>query len=199
VFRHNAHLLGVPFTAIFIDDIPSNIEELKAIGCWTSDYKFFVGDNAVIVPQKVDEIVRAKIGTVYGLIYCDPNGLPDLNMLSVISKKLSKVDILIRMNVGAGKRQVNKMRVEDITGKLNKTLWLVRGPLSNDPAQWSFLFGTNYTEYKGWKKIGFHRLDSPEGRKIFDILNYTAEEKKAMLINKGVTCGEIESEQLDFS
>ena len=199
VFRNNVHLLGLPFTAIFIDDVEENIQTLKVIG-WTDEYRFICADNHIAVPQVIDRI-KQIIGTetAYGLIYCDPNGLPDVDMLKYVSKKLSKIDILIRMNVGAGKRQVTKIRIKDVITQLNKSNWIVRGPLENDPAQWSFLFGTNYIKFAGWKSRGFHRIDSYEGKRIFSNLNYTKEEKKAMSITKGVYCGKIESERLDFS
>jgi hypothetical protein len=194
VFRNNARLIGLPFTAIFIDEIIANIDQLQSVQ-WPKEYKFLCGDNSVLVPKLVDIIYnKVKLSSnkkqVFGLIYCDPNVLPDFDMLEYTAKKLRMVDILIRHNTTAGKRIPSKIRVDDVIDRLKKKMWLIRGPIQGDKHQWCFLFGTNYIEYSGWKSRGFHRIDSEEGRRLFRFLNYTEKEKKEMGIDisfKGVT------------
>jgi hypothetical protein len=176
IFRKNSSILRNGFKAYFIDEVTANINKLRSYG-WPSQYELLSGDNAMLVPQLIKNISKiCAVKKMLGLIYCDPNTIPDISMLKTVSTYMPKMDILIRMNVTAGKR--GSTRIENLISSIGKKVWIIRGPQSSDHWQWSFLLGTDYVNFKPWSKKGFHRLDSKKGYELFNKLNYTEKEKK---------------------
>lgn len=163
----------------FIDNNQGNIDALK--GRFTKPIPPYVNvvcaDSTVYVPQIAKQNIKSNS---FGLLYIDPNGAPDLEMLQNCSKIMPRIDFLIRMNSTAGKRCPVKRRVSDVMKSANKKVWLIRRVLDGDVWQWTFLFGTNYTDMSSWEKAGFYRVDSQEGQKILEYVEYTAKEKKEM-------------------
>lgn len=163
------------------------------------------GDNYEILPEL---IAREKC---YGLVYCDPNGPKNLRIeeLARISKSpnFRFVDILIRISGTAYKRVKNglnnfgeKKDCPHLIGKypnlktairtINKTKWLVREVQDPDPAQWTFLFGTNWPDYKEMSKEGFYDITSSRGAATFDRIAFTAPELEHFGYQEKVTsCG----------
>jgi hypothetical protein len=45
-----------------------------------------------------------------------------------------------------------------------------------DPFQWTFLLGTNWTEYKAWEQEGFYKVNSSKGAAIMNRISYTLKE-----------------------
>lgn len=173
IFRSCSHILKIPFKAILIDRHEPYIEELKRRTTWSEDYIFLPKDNELVIPA-ISKRLYNKGRPVFGLLYHDPNGCPDLTMLKSITIN-KRLDLLIRFNATAGKRSHNKVRAEDLFRL--KDNWILKGPLSSDPWQWSFLLGTNYLALDGWKGIGFHNIKSIEGSEIFRHINFTEKEK----------------------
>jgi hypothetical protein len=48
-----------------------------------------------------------------------------------------------------------------------------------DSQHWTFLIGTNWTDYRAWEKKGFYKIRLDKGKAIFDILDNTEEERRA--------------------
>lgn len=143
------------------------------------------GDNARIVP----EIARKLPKNAFGLIYADPNGIPDFDLLSKISRTLGleKFDILIRYNGAAVKRnefQTDK-KMLDYLREINKKHWIIRELRPGDKWQWTFLLGLNWGGIKDWKSQGFIKAITSTGitaeaEAIINTLNYTKDERETL-------------------
>jgi hypothetical protein len=143
------------------------------------------GDNSIIVPQ----IARKLPKNAFGLIYADPNGIPDFDLLSKISRipGLEKFDILIRYNSAAVKRnehQTGGMKMLDHLNRIDKKYWIIRELRPGDIWQWTFLLGLNYG-IREWKSQGFIKAITPEGInpgaiEIINKINYTKDERETL-------------------
>jgi hypothetical protein len=149
-----------------------------------------VGDHCESLPG----IVAKHHG--YGLIYHDPNGLPSFDLLKEICQRqnAAKVDILIRISGTNYKRIRNGTKavsstvrypnLKDQLKSINKKQWIIRdivdkdenGNPRPDPFQWTFLLGTNWTEYKAWESQGFYKIESSKGAAILNRVAYTIPE-----------------------
>lgn len=118
----------------------------------------------------------------YGLIYVDPSGnLPDFGIFACLAKKFPRVEILIHISATVVKRRAQAHdipeRLADLIEKIPKTHWLIREHRQGDKHQWTFLMGTGDKKlFKGLKKMQFYSIDSPEGQRILERLNYTRRE-----------------------
>jgi hypothetical protein len=141
--------------------------------------KIHASDNKAILPIICAESIRVNS---YGLLYHDPNGQPDYDLLHLISvqPKLKFIDVLIRYNATAVKRNLHNehKRLLDYLVCTGKQYWLIRTVLPGDAWNWTFLFGTNYKDFKPWTNKGFIRLDSPDGIDLFERLNYKQQERR---------------------
>lgn len=161
----------------FIDEKPGLIANLtKKIG----HNKYSVcGDNK----EKVWDILnKYNPKDLYGIIYFDPNGMPDFNLIANISRKFPKLDILVHFSATTIKR-VEKACYPGKTlynslMKIEKEKWIIKESESGNKFQWAFILGSNYGGLTGWKKRGFYLLNSEEGIDILTRLNYTAKELK---------------------
>ena len=160
----------IPYQAYFIDRELANTFNLAKATSIYNHHEIFTEDNATCLPK----IARRLNKNSYGLIYTDPTGIPNFDMLSEASKLLPRIDLLIRYSGSSAKRNGRDLKAE--LDKIGKEIWLIRELNPSDKHQWSFLFGTNYTEYKPWRKYGFRRTDDKEGAEIFAKLTYTKDE-----------------------
>ena len=149
------------------------------------------GDNHEILPTIIDWGLR------YGLVYCDPDGPENLQFeeLAKISRdpNFRFVDILIRISGTAYKRVKNglngfgeKKDQKHLIGKypnlkvalqpIKKTKWFIREIRDPDPAQWTFLFGTNWPDYKAMGNEGFYDITSSRGTTTFNRVAFTVPE-----------------------
>ena len=118
----------------------------------------------------------------YGLVYIDPSGdLPDFATLACLAEKFPRVEILIHIAATIVKRrsQAHNIpeRLADLIGKIPKPHWLIRKARRGDKHQWTFLMGTGIDRlFRGLKREEFHPIDSPEGQRILEQLNYTQQE-----------------------
>jgi hypothetical protein len=137
----------------------------------------------------VPTIARSLPENAYGLVYADPNGIPDFDMLSKVSSisKLDKFDILIRYNAAAVKRNEFQTgeRMLDHISRINKKFWIIRELRPGDIWQWTFLLGMNWDGLKAWKSQGFLYAITPDGIKpeaaeVINELNYTKDERMTL-------------------
>jgi hypothetical protein len=144
--------------------------------------QLIVGDHRESLPKIIDKYHG------YGLIYHDPNGMPSFDLLRDLSKQpnFAKVDILLRISGTNYKRIRNGTKavsntisypnLKDQLKSINKRQWIVRDIIDPDPFQWTFLFGTNWTEYKDWESQGFYKVESSKGAAILNRISYTLKE-----------------------
>jgi hypothetical protein len=114
-----------------------------------------------------------------GLVYSDENGARvPYALLAAFAEHYPKVDILIHVSGTGVKRAlpyqgVNDqiMSLEEGKAMIRKDHWQIRELYG--PQQWTFLFGTNWGNAFELKKQGFHKLESPTGRSIYQRLTRT--------------------------
>lgn len=165
IFLKTAKTLGMKYRAWFVEKEANLSTELsKRIKDFDS-CEVLRGDNANVVPQ----IARGLPDNAYGLVYADPNGIPNFDMLSKVSMlpELYKFDILIRYNAAAVKRnepQTGK-KMLDLLSKINKKYWIIRDILPGDIWQWTFLLGLNWPGLSEWRSQGFMYAITPKGIK----------------------------------
>lgn len=166
--------IKMPHKGYFVEiDAPNAMD----LGIATSEYgdcRVICGNNADIIPEIIKEIPK----DAYGLVYTDPNGIPDFDMLAHISRECKKLDLLVRCSATSLKRNGGRLntRLDIELMKICKEIRIISMPLHSDSFQWTFIFMTNYTEYTPWKQYGFLRTDTEEGLEVFDRLNYTCKE-----------------------
>lgn len=162
------------YKASFIEIEPRNAQTLLAnIGGPSKSLEVCIADNKEELPVLVDNLPPRAIG----LIYTDPNGVPDFDLLEEVSKnpKCATMDILIRYTASAHKRNlhIKPERLLGCLGRVNKRYWMTREIEHGDRWQWTFLLGMNWGGMSSWKSQGFHWAHSDEGRNILEKLNYT--------------------------
>lgn len=124
----------------------------------------------------------------YGIAYCDPPmTIPTIELsfaiMAAISRYYPTVDVMLYIASTPMKR-VNQCggHLSEGIKKVNKKGWVIRELQAK--FQYTFLIGTNWTKWAEWKNLGFHNIESPRGRKIFEIADSTKdelEEKKRQL------------------
>jgi len=160
------------FWAAFIEQEEGNAIYLRAATAFINSHVIYEGDNKEILPGLLNGIPKHS----YGLIYADPNGLANFNLLSQAAKTRRKLDILIHYPAASAKR--NNRDLLEYLKIVGKSVWLIREPEGKH--QWTFLFGTNYSEYKAWRSYGFYRWDEPKGMDILETLTHTKTEIQNM-------------------
>lgn len=134
------------------------------------------GDNREWLPKVCDLIPDGS----FGLGYHDPNGEPDIDLLSTISTRweLRRFDLLVRYNSTAVKRNAHRSG-RDLLGdisRISKTYLMVRRILPSDPWRWTFLYFSNWDGMTAWRSKGFVYADSAEGLQTLERLALTNEE-----------------------
>jgi three-Cys-motif partner protein len=146
----------------------------------------FHGNHEKFLPCYFPTLLQKRVKKVFGLVYSDPTGSSppfDLVQTMLARKCFSTLDILFYFSATNYKRQLMapacplSNRLDEILRSINKKHWIVREPYGNH--QWTFLIGTNWTDFPKFERIGFHRIDSPKGKGIFAKLNYTNLEMKS--------------------
>lgn len=123
-----------------------------------------------------------------GLIYVDPNGDPNFNIIEDFYKKpnTQMIDLLIYFSGTTIKRAYKaptakrNISLEENIKRIPKKKWLFRSPTGK--FQWSFLLGTNWIDIPKYKKLGFYEIDSLLGQSVLSTLNYTKNELRHMNI-----------------
>jgi hypothetical protein len=120
----------------------------------------------------------------YGLIYSDPISDPiPVDALNLIAKQLLRVDLLAYVSATNQYKRANAngqghgRRLADDILAVDKAQVLIRKP--HRAEQYTFILWSNWVSYPDWKKEGFYKLDSPQGREILEVLDCTKKELHA--------------------
>jgi len=180
VFQSAVDRVAVSHYATLIEIDAGNTLLLRETLGNYNHHQIITGNNAEIVPDIVHRLPRNS----YGVLYTDPNGIPDFEMLAGAARdpKLRRVDILIRCAASAVKRNLwqGEARLLEHLSAINKQFWIVREPERSDKWQWTFLLGMNWDGLRVMARHGFHYAHSDRGREILHRLNYTNDELAAM-------------------
>lgn len=179
VFLEAIERRELAYRAFFVDIVPANTRSLLELVCLDPSCSVQTGKCEEVVPVLLDQIPPKATG----LLYCDPNVWPDMEMIRTVSRLRPRMDILLRLPATTGKRircALGKPSLASELFSVGKRKWLVRGPLDADRQQWTFLFGTNYSDFPSWRKHRFVDAHTDEGQSIMLRLVYTAKEREAM-------------------
>lgn len=122
----------------------------------------------------------------YGMIYHDPSGFPNFDLIENIYKNnsLNLVDVLINCPTTTVKRvrkaHEDYLKLNEYLLKIKKSNWCVREPFGKQ--QWSLLIGTNWDNFPTFSKQGFYQHNSEYGASILKKMNET--KKELMEANK---------------
>ncbi len=171
---------GLSFRSYLFEQAPDNARQLR--DCNLPHSTIIEGDNLL----GIRPFLRVTKTPRFGLIYADPKGVLNWQLLQWMSrmKRYEKTDVLINIQAARGvklhrTRYPDKFRMmTDELADIQKKHWLIREPYGKQ--QWTFLFGTNWGDLPKWKKAGFHDIGSDSGRNILYELNFTNAEKRAM-------------------
>lgn len=137
-------------------------------------------DNRLWIPRFIESLPQ-RTGEVYGLIYSDPNNhLASFDEIADLAniKALKRTDILFHLPATTFKRvrgaNSEIPRLKDQLNKIQKEYWFIREPFGQ--FQWTFALGTNWDSFPEFKNLGFHPIDSENGRLVFEKLDCTANE-----------------------
>ena len=183
IFEEVNSEINLPCSPIFIDENPVSVSRLqKKI-------------SSPVLTDKNDNILP-KISlkkNQLGVLYIDPNGDPPLKKGEFIQsfyqkQNTQRIDLLIYFSGTTIKRALkaptakrDTTLVDNLTN-LPKKHWLIRTPVGKH--QWSFLLGTNWPDFPGFKKIDFHKVSSVTGQYILKKINLTAKELSLLEIAK---------------
>jgi hypothetical protein len=179
IFLKSAKRAGLRYAAHLIENAP---EELLRLRCNLAQWEcqIYGEDNREIVP----DIIATMPKHTFGVLYCDPNGIPDFELLEWASRQPSaqKLDILIRYNAAAVKRNLRNgyQRLLDSLKPIQKKYWIIQEPSAQ--WQWSFLWGLQTRNVHVMKKLGFHYLHSKRGKEIATKLHHTKQELQMELL-----------------
>jgi hypothetical protein len=178
LFVNKARRRRMRWEAYLIEREIANVELLREQVDSAANVYIYHEDNRIALPRILESIPKKT----YGLIYSDPNGIPDWDLLLIAARLQPKMDLLVRCPTRAIKRAryQGHMPLTDALQTLNKEVWLIRDTLPGDRWDWTFLFGTNYTDIGEWGKNRFYRTDKKRGQQILERLNYTQKEIKTM-------------------
>lgn len=170
IFAHLANEHDLPHLAWHFDESEVIATQLLA----TLGPESFVGavrceDGLPVLVDRISQPTRR-----YGLIYADPIGkeIP-VDALNTAADRLPRVDLMAYVSGTAYKRRRNGRLFTDVSA-IRKKHALVREPQT--AWQWTFVLWTNWADFPEWRKRGFYRADSTQGRRILDELNYTRQE-----------------------
>ncbi len=178
---------GMKYEAVFIDMEKRNIDLLKQrLPKSTSCVQCFCGDHAEILPQFFS---RTTTQWHYGLLYTDPDGIFNAELIADFSRQplYQATDILINCPAAAIKRVRKSSKcqesrtLEDRLDLIKKKSWLVRQTLRRSTWQWTFLLGTNWNAFPEFSQISMVKRSSKQGKAIFEKLNYTNGERKEVI------------------
>jgi len=179
IFIETMKKFGLKYRAFFYDENKENAFNLSKLLGNDLNSHIFHSNNSLVLSN------NNGIGfTKYGLVYTDPNGTPDFDVLHklFLREDFKKIDLLINMSATAVKRALNCKTCKDHTQRLaeylsmvNKNFWIIREPY--DKWQWIFLIGTNWNAFPRFKHLGFYDLKSKDGSELLKYLNTTQKER----------------------
>lgn len=125
-----------------------------------------------------------------GILYYDPTKYADIDRHMATIRRLlqrpalKRVDFLMHVNANAVKKMCGcdlTCRLHEHLRKLPKKQWIIRRLVAGDAWQFTFAFGSNWVDYPSWDRLGFVRLDSDEGKQIWNTVCLTKKEQSAGL------------------
>lgn len=181
IFLDEIALAGLDYSAVFIDRDTENIRQLYELTKAEKNIQLICGEHAEVLPQLFVNDNKRR----FGLLYTDPNGIFNAELLQEFSQQpcFQATDILINCPASAVKRVKNSPKcddnrcLQDRLSIIDKKFWLVRDALKNSTWQWTFLLGTNWTKFPEFHRIGMVKMESERGREIFERLNFTSMER----------------------
>jgi len=192
IFARRALEMGLPFRAFFFEQSNENVRRLSDAladlcerrGVSTDRLQIIPGDHNRTVPWFVAEhLAKLPRDWVYGLAYGDGNGRDDspFGALAVLSKRFPRVDHLVNVNTAIykrvrGARPDARFLMDDLAG-ITKEFRLIREPAGR--WGWTMVLMTKWGKVPELREIGFRRLDSEEGRLIFERVNFSKPERES--------------------
>lgn len=171
-----SHAPSLPYHALMVEKDAGYVDQLRERVRLFPHVTVAHGDHAAIVPTYVSGLS----GKPTGLIFHDPKGVPSFETLAQVTRmaQAQRMDILIYMSATNLKRpngwKARRGRpdttLKEGIGTIGKTTWLIRRPRTNKC--WTFIIGSNWTDFPTWKRAGFVRLDSAEGQAILEQLTW---------------------------
>lgn len=185
IFCKQAEKEGVLYHAYLVEQDPDACQELKE-RVKGYDAEVICGNNQQIVPTLLDNLYPGSLG----LIYIDPNGIPDWELIrqASIHPKMASIDILVRYNTGAvWRNHHNGYHLNSDIDNLQKRFKWGKDYYPFDRWHWSFLLGMNF-EFGDWKKKGWYRLDTQAGQELKEKLadSPTQRQKKSQIALTGL-------------
>jgi len=126
-----------------------------------------------------------------GLLYHDPNGMPEYDNLIEIFNwgNFKKIDMLCRLSSTSIKRVANYPNCKKDFGKpwiyheqyINKKNWLYQRLAGS--SQWTFIMGSNFN-IKPWKKFGFFKRE--DNLKEYIKISFTNDDIEYVCLQNGV-------------
>lgn len=163
---------------------PDNVASLKALYGGTPGINIQPGNH----DETVEPYVRLLEDFTNGILFHDPNGVPNVELLQRVSQfsSMNRIDILLYVSATGLKRARTATSsgdtLSEIMSKVNKTHWLVRR--RQGPQQWTFLIGTNWASFPQWEKEGFFGVETSTGQAILDPLDLTRSEMQGRFQSK---------------
>lgn len=177
--------MSISYKAYFVEIKSSNAHSLERVIGRRANCEVVCDNNQ----NAVIDIVSSLPDYSYGLIYTDPNGVPDFQCLlepTYSLKNAQRLDALIRVSGSSVKRARCAGMTDDtryLSQRLNaiKKHWIIQRIDPSDKFQWTFLLGTQWRGYKDWKTHGFYKINSQKGSEYFSTVDFTKEERKRFL------------------
>jgi hypothetical protein len=162
------------YKAHFVEKRADNCKALREVTLLYNSCTIYEGDNKDVLPG----ILKSVPPKSYGLVYVDPNGIADWDLIYQVTEnpKYKFMDILLYLSATSYKRA--RTPVDNFLNKVSKSNWIIREPVWHD--QWTFLFGTNYLNYNPWKSLKMHKLKSIKGQVFYNTICHTTNELKAV-------------------
>jgi len=182
VFLNEAKQIGITYQATFIEQDATNVSRLASCIGDNRNVTILCGDNMRLLPIVAGQLSGRR--QHYGMLYTDPNGIPSFDLLSGVSRfpVLRKVDFLIYVSATSIKRSRRAhpdkyVGLTEYLATIDKRHWLLRDISTVGAHQWTFLLGTNWDGFPEYRKEGFYRADTKDGKAIMNILATTQEER----------------------
>ena len=191
IFHEAAKKAQICTLPILVEENEYSVKQLqdKLFSVGANYFKIKNTNNEDFVEMMIKQPVRKS---TYGLVYLDPNGIPNFELLRRLSevRQYYKLDFLINCPATAIKRAIGNVkckqqsRLFEELKTIKKTNWMIREPIGK--WQWTFIIGTNWNDPPQFKKHKFWPIDSAEGQKIVKYLSYNKQELDAMENYNGI-------------
>lgn len=164
-------------------------------GRFWPEVRFLLGDHCETIAT-VLAYYRAQAwrGPFMGLTYFDPNGDPlDVSLLNRIVEPqyFGKLDILAHITANGAYKRTRHLHSERFLSRdldaIDKSKQFIRRP--RDAWQWTFVHLTNWAKAPPLNRIDFVALESPEGRAVLDLLDFSRSERQPTLPLVGSMAG----------